>query len=539
MSGLLAQQTNGVYFIFSADEPDGLDPVQTRVYKLNYMRSNDLKLMLDELLKGKNVSTVSTPASAVGISESPAFSATSGPGGGGGGGGGGGAGAGSAGTTGGNTLSGADVLIVQAKESILKTVDEIVRQLDVQPIQVLIEAVIVSVELDKSCELGVNFAVVDNLGRTIGEVGNSATMASNVGFTPLQVVTNTGTTAGKILGSTAPPGLDSDFNGIKFGFIGSNTTAFVHALETIGEVNVLASPRILVLNKQRADIQLGQRLGYQTLSQNLTSTIQQVQFLNVGTLLRLRPYISEDRMIRMEIHPERSSGSVTNNLPSQNISAVTTNVMVPDGATIVIGGLIDHEDTFQYQGLPGLNRLPLLGTIFGFRQRTNAKRELIVLLTPHIWDPNGSLGASPALAGGNRAPGAAAPRDAAVAVAPGSSTTGATRPTPTAPPRPSSGLLSRLRAFRTSRNGTSPAVASYSPRRDDAVVRTAAPPSDRDVGTAFHLVRRGETLASIARDRLGDSRRAAELYQLNRDTIADANHLVPGQRLVLPAPDSR
>ena len=92
-------------------------------------------------------------------------------------------------------------------------------------------------------------------------------------------------------------------------------------------------------------------------------------------------------MIRMEIHPERSSGSVTNNIPNQQTAELTTNVMVPDGATLVIGGLMEDEDDFQLQGLPGLSRIPALGYLFGFRQKTEGRRELVVLLTPHIWSP--------------------------------------------------------------------------------------------------------------------------------------------------------
>ena len=115
------------------------------------------------------------------------------------------------------------------------------------------------------------------------------------------------------------------------------------------------------MNKQRAEIQLGARLGFQTLSQNFTSTIQQIQFLNTGTLLRLRPFVSDDGMVRMEIHPERSSGSVTNNIPNQQTAELTTNVMVPDGATLVIGGLMEDEDDYQLQGLPFLSRLPAPG----------------------------------------------------------------------------------------------------------------------------------------------------------------------------------
>src|SRR5271165_2012496 len=192
------------------------------------------------------------------------------------------------------------------------------------------------------------------------------------------------TAAGKIAAGANPDpnGFASAADGIKYGFISNNITGFVRALETVGSTKILASPRILVLNKQRAEIQLGSRLGFQTLSQNFTSTIQQVQFLNTGTLLRIRPFISEDGMIRMEIHRERSSGTVINNIPNQQTAELTTNVMVPDGATLVIGGLMEDEDDFQYQGLPGLSRFPLLSTVFGNRQKTEGRRELVVLLTP-------------------------------------------------------------------------------------------------------------------------------------------------------------
>ena len=257
-------------------------------------------------------------------------------------------------------------------------------RVDTRPVQVLIEAVIISVDLEHARQLGVNFALVDNLGNALGEIGNGASLNSNVGFNPTQLLT----AAGKIAGSaTDPTGLVSPLNGAKFGFVANNVTGFIQALETIGSTKILASPRILVLNKQRAEIQLGSRLGFQTFSQNFTSTIQQVQFLNTGTLLRIRPFISLDGMIRMEIHPERSSGSVTNNIPNQQTAELTTNVMVPDGATLVIGGLMEDEDDFQLQGLPGLSRIPALGFLFGFRQKTEGRRELVVLLTPHIWSP--------------------------------------------------------------------------------------------------------------------------------------------------------
>src|SRR5207253_2968885 len=220
----------------------------------------------------------------------------------------------------------------------------------VPPMQVLIEAVILHVELDKNREFGVNFGVVDTAREILTVVGNGATINATVAFDPLHVLTAEGFVRGD-----NTRGFAADEHGLKFGFVDKDVTGFIRALSTIGKMEVLATPRLLVLNKQRAELVLGQRLGYATLSQSLVSTVQQVQFLDVGTQLRVRPFISSDGMVRMEIHPERSSGQVINNIPQTNTAEVTTNIMVPDGATIVIGGLIDNEDHKDQSGVPFLS----------------------------------------------------------------------------------------------------------------------------------------------------------------------------------------
>ncbi len=365
---------------------------------------------------------------------------------------------------------------------------------------------------------------------------------------------------------------------------------------------MLASPRILVLNKQKAEIQLGQRLGYPTITQNFTSTVQQIQFLNTGTLLRLRPFVSSDGMVRMEIHPERSTGSVQppQYVPSPNTAEMTTNVMIPDGATLVIGGLMEDERDYNQQGLPGLNRLPILGAAFGNKSKNLGKRELVVLLTPHVWRPN--LPPVPPPHGGI-APlaGAVAPTPAAAAVVhvvregedlwsiakkhygsgryfqaiwdanrdrinspeaipPGTelrmpaaaevarSTAPAAAPGPQAAPGPPPEPPASAMRPRTS-PAPDPAIQRSSfdvqappqtsaPTYDAAVARAGATevaPAD-DGGDIYpiHVVGRFESLRSIARDRLGDSRRAAEILALNRDTLRSSDRPVPGQHLRLP-----
>jgi len=353
---LSVHREGDVVYVFNPAEA-GQDELPVRVYHLNYVRSSDIKTMIKPLLSSRGVIS-SSPDSAVGIKTDAT-------------------------EAGGNAMAGGEILIIQDQENILQAIDRVVAQLDVQPPQVLIEAVIVSVKLEKGMELGVNFALLDGAGKVLGVVGDGSAINAAAGFTPAGVVT----TAGKLAG-TSTSGFAEAANGLKFGFVGGSTTAFLRALESLGETKVLACPRLLVVNKQRAEIQLGDRLGYKTISQTSTSTTEKVEFMDVGTLLRLRPFISSDGMIRMEIHPERSSGKLdVNGVPQTTSTQVTTNVLVPDGTTIVIAGLMDNEIKTEYEGLPFLSRLPWIGPFFRQTIADRTKKELVVILTPHIWRP--------------------------------------------------------------------------------------------------------------------------------------------------------
>ena len=320
--------------------------------------------------------------------------------GGGGGGNSSGGGGGSDGGTGGDAMAGGDFVVIQDTPAVLAVVDKLIEQLDVPPVQVLIEAVIMTVTRTNSRDLGINYAVLDGAGRNLLTVGSGAAINAAAGLDPSQVL-NAGsplrtlgatlvTEGGKLAGDGSS-GFAQNSGGIKYGFVSDNVTGFIRALEQTGETDILASPRLLVLNKQRAELQLGDRLGFRTLTQTQTSTVQKVEFLNVGTQLFLRPFISSDGMVRMEIHPERSEGSIIDNIPQTRSSQLTTNVMVQDGTTIVIGGLMETVQNTDTSGVPGLSRLPWIGALFRDKRTSTSQKELIVLLTPRIWKPNNEL----------------------------------------------------------------------------------------------------------------------------------------------------
>ena len=427
---LAARREGNLIFVYTLEEALELEQQQrkqvVRVYHLNYVQAAEVIQIIAGFKSPQGV-IVGTPQAAQGISgagNAGAFGGTTGGivGGGMGGvgmggglaggglssneaGGGGLAGGGftaagspvTGGAGGGNSYAVHDMVVVRDYPEVIQVIDEIVSRLDVQPMQVLIEAVIISVELRDGQELGINFALVDNLATNAIVSGSGAAINLAGGFSPAQVLSAAGPpTAPPPLGpyvdprpSQLLPGYLAD-QGLKYGFVSNSVAGFIRALETLNKINILASPRVLVLNKQLAEIQLGQRLGYATTFTNLTTASEQVQFIPVGTLLALRPFVSQDGMIRLEVHPERSSGTIDSaGIPQLTTSELTTNIMVPDGATIVIGGLIDNVDEINEQGVLGLSRLPFVGPLFRTRIMQTRKQELLVLLTPRIINRGG------------------------------------------------------------------------------------------------------------------------------------------------------
>jgi type IV pilus assembly protein PilQ len=312
------------------------DRVLSRVYRPNYIKAADLQSLFASFLTPEiGKITVSTPSEV----DIPGDQVK----------------------TGGNGFAGTDVVVVRDYEAVLAELDQLFEQVDIKPRQVAIEAMILSVNLSDEYKFGVNFEALRN--------------EANVRLI-----------SGSPLASLA--GINATDGGLKFGFLDSSLALFVDALETIGDTNVIASPRVTCLNKQRAEIQIGEELGYVSTTVTETSSTQSINFLDTGTLLRIRPFIGNDGLIRLEVHPELSTGNVVLDqgltIPNKAVTQVTTNVLCPDGCTVLIGGLIREDLQTNTRQIPLLGNLPWIGP--AFRQKTeNVDRvEVIVLITPRI-----------------------------------------------------------------------------------------------------------------------------------------------------------
>jgi type II secretory pathway component GspD/PulD (secretin) len=338
-TGFIARREGNILYVGTPADFMAMDQVadqiQTRVYRPNYIRAADLQALITPMLTPSiGVVTVSAPAE-VDIPPDQV-------------------------KTGGNNLAGTDVVIVRDYTTVLALVDQVFDEVDVKPRQVAIEAMILSVKLSDEFKFGVNFAALRNTD-------------------------NSRLISGAPLGNLADIVADG---GLKFGFLDSSLGLFVNALETIGDTNVIASPRLTCLNKQRAEIQIGEELGYISTTVTENAATQSVNFLETGTLLRIRPFIGNDGLIRLEVHPELSTGTVTveqgMTLPNKAVTQVTTNILCPDGCTVLIGGLIREDLGTSTSQVPFFGNLPWIGPAFRQKTETVDRTEIIVLITPRI-----------------------------------------------------------------------------------------------------------------------------------------------------------
>lgn len=320
----------------------------SKVYRPRYVSVRDLQALVTPILsKPGGLIAVTSPAE-MGLEESKT-------------------------KVGGDTLAQTDALLVIDFPEVIAQIDNILSDIDVPPTQVVIEAMILSVKLTDTLKMGVNFALLSSNNKQLLTSGSGSQINGNVGFPGKDSIVPA---MGEFITGTS---------GLKYGFLAGDMSGFIEALETLAETSVVASPSVRVLNKQRAELIIGQRLGYKTVSQNGAQSIENINFLEVGTKLLLRPFVAQDGLVRMEIHPERSDGRINEaGLPESRTTEVTSNVMVRNGSTIVIGGLIEEQANQSQSRIPGLGALPVVGNLFKNKNSDTNRTELIVLITPRI-----------------------------------------------------------------------------------------------------------------------------------------------------------
>lgn len=237
-------------------------------------------------------------------------------------------------------------IIAQGPLEDLEYLETLIKKLDIKPKQVLIEATIIETNFD---------------------------LSSIIGTKPSSIIKSNGS-------ATSP-----------FSFQSLGYSFSMSVFENNSNVNILANPQILVTNHKTASIDTGNQTGYTTTTVTETSTIENMNFLNTGITLQITPHISDNNEILMDLNPSISEGQINNNKPVSSKTSTKTQVIIRDGETIVIGGLIQKKKTKIKSKIPFFSNVPVLNLFLSQEEVAEKKTELSVLITPHIINDTSTL----------------------------------------------------------------------------------------------------------------------------------------------------
>ncbi len=264
--------------------------------------------------------------------------------------------------------------IAQA-ESLLRKLDEPVKQ-------VMIEAKIVKIERKSVHELGVQWGGAwgkSSNDRYYGINGNDS-----MGGTGLPPVTDGGTVPAvpSSYAVNLPTTAVTSGIGLIFGKLDKyNLNLKLSAMQGQGLANILSSPKVLALNQHPARIGQGQEIPYQTTSQDGTTT----EFKKAELSLEVTPTITNNGMVSMEVIVSKDSkGENTTDGPAINTQTITTSLLLKDGETAVVGGIIESNKTNANQNVPVLGKIPMLGWLFRHDYKDSDRSELMIFITPRI-----------------------------------------------------------------------------------------------------------------------------------------------------------
>lgn len=277
-----------------------------------------------------------------------------------------------------------NAILAYATPAEYQSIEETLSKLDLVPLQVLIEASIVEVALNDSLRFGVQYYLRgDPFGGNTGVAGILSA-------------------AQPALNTNIASGLDNTLGGLSvFVTRGGSPRVVLDALSSITELNMISSPSLLVLDNQIARLQVGSAVpiitqsvvaapaGSVTPTGNSTSVANAIDYRDTGVMLEVVPRVNASGLVTLEIAQEVSdvtqpATTATIQSPTINQRRIVSTVAVNSGDTVVLGGLIRDSQTVTDRGIPGLHRLPLIGSLFGSKGNASARTELMVMLTPRV-----------------------------------------------------------------------------------------------------------------------------------------------------------
>lgn len=279
-----------------------------------------------------------------------------------------------------------NALLVLATPHDYHLVENALLKLDIPPLQVMLEAAVAEVTLTSDLSFGMQYYFAHGSGHQILLSNGSATTTSTTTTTTGTTTTTAPASAASTL-SPLVPGFNYIFNS------GADIQAVLSTLESITTVKVLSAPEVLVLNNQAATLQVGDQVPVATQSSVSTETsgapeVNSIQYLDTGVILKVTPRVNEGGLVTIDVDQEVSDAAATTSsaLDSPTIEQrkITSTVAVQDGETVALGGLISDSRSNGRSGIPYLQDIPYVGALFGTRDDSVTRTELLVLITPHV-----------------------------------------------------------------------------------------------------------------------------------------------------------
>ncbi len=278
-------------------------------------------------------------------------------------------------------------LIITAPEPQYRQLRAVIDKLDARRAQVFVESLIAEVNADKAAEFGIQWqGITGNRGdKTIGVLGTNFSIGGQNIFT---------------LATQAASGGAAPSTGANFGLVRNTNGIYVlgflaRFLQSNGDGNILSTPNLLTLDNEEAKIVIGQNVPFVTgqytnnnSSSGSVNPFQTVERKDVGITLRVKPQISENGSVKLQIFQEVSSVQASSINSSTglitNKRSIESNVMVDDGAIVVLGGLLSDEYSGNQEKVPVVGDVPLFGNLFRSETRSRKKTNLMVFLRPVV-----------------------------------------------------------------------------------------------------------------------------------------------------------
>jgi len=277
-----------------------------------------------------------------------------------------------------------NTILIVATPSEYSIIEQALRKLDVPSRQVMIDVTIAEVKLTDSLTFGIDWVFKGGAPSGRGSGGNF-----NNGNKPFNPAVQLPTSAA----GAAASGLAAVSQGFSYLINNANfpggVQAVLNLLDTYGNTKVVANPHLAALDNQKATIKAGNRIpvNQQTLVGSTVNAVTTTsQYIDTGVLLQVTPHINAGGLVTLDVQAEVSSPGTPANpgdAPPIDTRSVQTLLAVPSGQTMVMGGLIQETKGNTSNGLPILNRIPVIGGLFGSQTLDNNRSELVLFITPH------------------------------------------------------------------------------------------------------------------------------------------------------------